>query len=102
MRNLSMNTAMDLMMSNEVQRVLEAVKKPGPPKPPKRFRQRVVRKTIKTQRSVFQGQTAARIAKQRNAGLSRRKAYYRKMYLDMKAREQKMYGNAAKAQSYRR
>jgi len=69
---------------------------------PKRFRPKVMRKTIGKQRSVFQGQTAARIAKQRNAALARRKAYYRKMYLDMKKREQKMYGNIARAQAYRR
>lgn len=69
---------------------------------PKRFRPKVIRKSINNQRRVFQGQTAANIAKQRNAALAKRKAYYRKMYLDMKKREQKMYGNVARAQSYRR
>lgn len=90
-----MNTFNRLMLENHVCIVLEANQ-------PKRFRPKVMRKTIKTQRSVYQGQTAARMAKQRNAALARRKAYYRKMYLDMKKREQKMYGNMARAQSYRR
>lgn len=85
------------MISNEVQCVLEAVAKK-----PARFRPKVMRKTIQKQRSVFQGQRAAAIARQRNKAMSARKAYYRKMYMDIKKREQKMYGNMARSQAYRR
>ena len=70
-------------------------------KPIKRFKQHMLRKSIATQRSVFKGQTAARIAAKRNVALDSRKKFYRQMYLKMKAREQQMYGNAAKSQAMR-
>jgi len=95
-----MSTHQSLMIENEIQAFFEAIaKKPGPPK---RFKPKVMRKTIKTQRNVFKGQAASRIGKARNPALAARKAHYRKMYLMMKKREQMMYGNMAKAQAFRR
>ena len=69
--------------------------------PLKRFRQHMLKKTISSQRSVFKGQTAARLAAKRNATLDARKKFYRQMYLKMKAKEQQMYGNAAKSLAMR-
>ncbi len=95
-----MNSSQSLMIENEIQLFFEAIaKKPGPPK---RFKPKVMRKTIKTQRNVFKGQIASRIGKQRNPALAARKARYRKMYLAMKQQEQRMYGNMAKSQAFRR
>jgi hypothetical protein len=86
-------------MSNINQLVLEAAKKPGPPK---RFRPKVRRVNIKKQRSIYAGQAAASISRKINPALAARKKMYRKMYLDIKKREQQMYAARARAMSMRR
>ena len=66
------------------------------------YRVKVMRVNRAKQINRYAGGAASRIAKQRNAAMARRKAYYRKMYMDMKKREQTMYGNMARAQALRR
>jgi len=66
------------------------------------YKPKIYRVNRAKQVNRYAGGAAARISKQRNAAMSRRKAYYRKMYMDMKKREQKMYGNMARAQALRR
>lgn len=66
------------------------------------YRVKTMRMNRAKQINKYAGGAASRIAKQRNAAMSKRKAYYRKMYMDMKKREQKMYGNMARAQALRR
>lgn len=86
-------------MSNINQLVLEAVKKPGPPK---RFKPKVRRVNIKKQRSIYAGQAAAAISRKRNPALAARKKMYRDMYLKIKQREQQMYRAQARMQAMRR
>lgn len=68
-------------------------------KPSKRFKTKMLRKTRQTQQHVFAGQTAAHLARKKNPSLDARKAFYRKMYLALKQREQQMYGSRAKSLS---
>lgn len=57
-----------------------------------RFRTKVLRKNIKKQRSVYAGRAAARLAAKANPSLAKRKAMFRKKYLELKEREQRVYG----------
>jgi hypothetical protein len=58
-----------------------------------KFRPKMLRKTIQIQRRPLAGQFAAKLAKKRNPGLSRLKEKYRRKYLELKRREQRMYGS---------
>jgi hypothetical protein len=93
---------------HDIYLVLEAApKRPKPykspqgpkPKAKNRFKTKMIRKTLYTQRNVFAGGAAARIAKKRNPALAARKARYRMMYLQAKQREQQMYGRMGMMQA---
>jgi len=68
----------------------------------KRFKPKIQRINIAKQRNRFGGQTAAAMARKRNPGMAAKKAMYRKMYLDIKKREQQMYRSAARSAAMKR
>jgi hypothetical protein len=74
-------------------------KPPTRAKPPTRFRTKTMKKTLYSQRNVFAGGAASRIAKQRNPALAARKARFRMLYLQAKQREQQMYGRLGMMQA---
>jgi len=87
-----MNTHQSLMKDLQIDSFVEGVLF-------KRFRPKMLRRTIKTQRNVYKGQAASRIARAKNPALDDRKKRYRQLYLAMKNREQQMYGSLARQQS---
>jgi hypothetical protein len=71
-------------------------------KPPQRFKPKTLRKTIQKQRSTYAGLLASQLARQRNKSLSDRKKFYRQKYLQLKQKEQQLYGSRARSLARRK
>ena len=67
-----------------------------------RFRPKIYRKSIQKQRSVYAGQLASNLAKQKAPGIDARKSFFRRKYLEFKAKEQRMFGSRARSLSRRK